>query len=216
MATNITDTVLELLITPTVRWIVVIANIIMVAFAYNQEVVRYSTIHGFMGIPYNWQMYILVLLSVFGSFITFLGLWLTIPFTTYFPKYWYIPIFILLLAYYLQNTIDLQPVSGGDFSPPPTHILPKKYRIIIVWCLLILDIIIFTQYYVYFGVFDYGKNTYLHRYISERFGGWYDGKKFAFLSEWLGLFYVALDLHNIYQQSTFEACTYKLPQSWNF
>jgi hypothetical protein len=186
--------------------------------AYNQEIVRFSTITAFTGLPYNWHMFIILLLGVFGSFLVFMGLWLTIPFTDGLPFYWYIPLFILLLAYYLQNTIDLKPINKiqDDFIPPPTYILPKKYRIAIVWGVLILDLLIFIQYYIYFGVFDYSKDTYLHRYLLERFGGWYDGHKIAFLIEWLGLIYIISDSYNIYLQTTFEPCKYNLPISWKF
>ena len=208
---------LNFLINPAIRWIVFVLNVIMIAIGYNQEIVRYSTLKGFTGLPYNWNMYMIVVLGVIGSFITFMGMWYTIPFTTALPHYWYIPLFILLLAYYLQNTIDLKPVEASDkFAPPPTNILPKKYRILITYIILILDLIIFIQYYIYFGVFDYGKTTYLHYYLLERFGGWYDGRKLTFLIEWLGLAYVLSDTYNIYLQKTFEACKYKLPASWNF
>lgn len=216
---------LNFIINPVVRWVIFLLNVVFVMFAYNQEIVRFSVIKGISGLPFNWQMFCILLLGVFGSFLTFIGLWLTIPFTEGLPFYWYIPIFIILLAYYLQNTIDLKPIENNtkcndktneNFNPPPTYILPKKYRIALVYIILILDIIIFTQYYIYFGVFDYSKNTYLHRYLLERFGGWYDGHKLAFLAEWLGVFYVISDTYNIYLQTTFEACKYKLPSSWNF
>lgn len=214
----ILDGILNLLITPAFRWTVFFINIIMIMFAYNQEVVRYSVHTGFTELPFNWQMFVILLLGVFGSFLTFLGLWYTIPFTDSLPTYWFIPLFILLLAYYLQTTIDLKPVDKvtDKFEPPPTHILPQKYRIAIVYFILFLDMLIFIQYYLYFGIFDYGKDTVLHRYLLERFGGWYDGHKLAFIIEWLGVGYVISDCYNIYLQSTFEACKYGLPPSWNF
>lgn len=209
---------LNFLIIPVFRWSVFFLNIILIAFAYNQEIVRYSVNKGFTGLPFNWQMYSIVLLGIFGSFLTFMGLWYTIPFTEGLPEFWYIPVFILLLAYYLQNTIELKPVNRqtDNFEPPPTHLLPKKYRNAIVWIILLLDIIIFVQCYIYFGVFDYSKDTVLHRYLLERFGGWYDGRKLSFLVELLGIGYVISDMYNIYLQTTFEACHYKLPNSWNF
>ena len=215
---SIVNYFLNFLITPAFRWAVFFLNVALVMFAYNQEIVRYSLNIGFTGLPFNWQMFCIIMFSVLGSFLTFLGLWYTIPFASGLPEFWYIPIFILLLAYYLQNTIDLQPVTKetDQFDPPPTHILPKKYRIAIVYGILLLDIIIFLQYYIYFGVFDYSKDTVLHRYLLERFGGWYDGHKMAFLIEWLGMGYVLSDCYNIYLQKTFEACHYKLPSSWNF
>ena len=210
--------ILNFLITPAFRWLIFFINIILVIVAYNQEIVRYSIVKGRTGLPMNWQMFCCLLIGVFGSFLTFMGLWYTIPFTNSLPEFWYIPIFILLLAYYLQNTIDLKTVSNenDNFQPPPTHILPKKYRIVIVWLILLLDMIIFIQYYIYFGVFDYSKDTVLHRFLLERFGGWYDGNKLAFLTEILGIGYVISDCYNIYLQKTFEPCHYKLPSSWNF
>ena len=209
---------LDFIITPAFRWFVFILNVCLIMFAYNQDIVRYSILNGFTGLQFNWQMYIILTLGVFGSFLTFMGLWYTIPFTSNLPEFWFIPIFILLLAYYLQNTIDLKTVNNenDNFQPPPTHILPKKYRIVIVWLILLLDMIIFIQYYIYFGVFDYSKDTVLHRFLLERFGGWYDGNKLAFLTEILGIGYVISDCYNIYLQKTFEPCHYKLPSSWNF
>jgi hypothetical protein len=218
---NIWEIGLNLLITPSIRWLVYILNVIMVIIAYNQEIVRYSEHSGFTGLPFNWQMFVIVLAGVFGSFLTFMGLWLTIPFMSGLPFYWYIPIFILLCCYYLQNTMDLKAISasggnGDEFVAPPTYLLPRKYRMAIVYLVLILDIIIFIQYYIYFGVFDYSKDTYLHRYLLERFGGWYDGRKLHFVIEWLGIGYIVSDLYNIYLQTSFEACKYGLPVSWNF
>ena len=216
----IIESFLNFLITPLIRWLVLILNICLIMFAYSQEIVRYSNVKAFTGLPYNWNMFIFVIAGVFGTFLTFLGLWFTIPFTDNLPTYWYIPLFILLIAYYLQSTIDLKPVNNteklGEFDPPPTHIMPKKYRILLVYMILILDLLIFVQFYIYFGIFDYSKNTILHRYFLERFGGWYDGHKLAFIIEWIGLGYVINDSYNIYLQKTFEACKYNLPASWNF
>lgn len=208
---------LNLLIHPVVRWVVFLLNIITIGFAYQQEITRYSTTKGFTGLQYNWHFFIILLTGVFGSFLAFLGLWYTIPFTDILPQYWFIPIFIILIAYYTQITIDTKTIKPTDeFTPPPSNILPKKYRVLITYITLILDLLMFLQFYIYFGVFDYSKNTILHRFLLERFGGWYDGNKLAYLTEWLGLLYVSQDIYSIWIQKTFSACEYKLPLSWNF
>ncbi len=213
---------LDFLITPFIRWLMFFVMIGALIFAYQQEITRYSKVTGFTGLNMNWQMYVFSVIGIFGSFITFMGLWLTIPFSDSLPKYWYIPIFILMLAYYTQITMDIEPIStdeidnANNFVAPPTHIFPQKYRLLINYLILIIDLIVFIQFYIYFGVFDYSKNTYLHRYLLERFGGWYDGHKLAYITEWLGLAYVLNDFYNIYISKYFNACEYKLPLSWNF
>jgi hypothetical protein len=217
----IIENFLNFLITPFIRWIMYFLMIIILLYSYQIEITRYSKEIGFTGLNMNWQMYVLSMIGVFGSFITFMGLWLTIPFSDSLPKYWYIPIFILMIAYYTQITIDTKPISTDDegtenFTSPPKNVLPQKYRLLIHYIILIVDIIVFVQFYIYFGVFDYSKNTYLHRYLLERFGGWYDGHKLAYLTEWLGLAYVLNDFYYIFISKTFEACEYKLPLSWNF
>ena len=66
------------------------------------------------------------------------------------------------------------------------------------------------------GIVDYTKNTILHRYLLERFGGWYDGNKLAYFVGWLGFMYVSNDIYNLWISMYFNACEYKLPSSWDF
>ena len=72
------------------------------------------------------------------------------------------------------------------------------------------------QQYIYFGIADLSKKTVLSRYVLERFGGWYAGNKLDYLYEWTGSFDIFIAFYILYLQSTFQACEYGLPPSWNF
>jgi hypothetical protein len=72
------------------------------------------------------------------------------------------------------------------------------------------------QTYVYFGIADLSKKTIISRYVLERFGGWYEGNKLDYLYEWAGLFDIVTAIYILYLQTTFQACEYGLPSSWNF
>ena len=113
--------------------------------------------------------------------------------------YPYIYLFIILIAIITQITIDSpQIVDDGSFNPPPPYLLPYKYRILITYLSLIVNIMIMIQIYIYFGISDYTKRTILSRYFLERFGGWYIGNKLDFLYEWSGFVDVFIGIYILY------------------
>lgn len=207
----------EFLITPAFRWILLFLSTIINIMLYVNEPMRFSFQKSFLGISYKWELYIIQIISFIAIFLTFLGMWITIPFTTILPDYWYLPVFIIFIAIVTQITISSPQISDdGSFNPPPTYLLPLKYRIILSYAAFIIDIIIFAQVFIYFGIADYTKKTVISRYILERFGGWYAGNKLDFIFEWLGIVDLIIRSYVLHLQFYFTACEYSLPQSWNF
>jgi len=209
----------EFLITPAFRWFILIIRIFFSITLYINEPQRFSKVKAFDGLSYKWHLYILAMISGFTVFLTFLNMWLTIPFmdTSTITEYWYIPLFILYFAIITQITISSPQISNdGTFNPPPTYMFPLKWRMIITYVEFILDTLLFLQFYIYFGISDYSKKTVLSRYILERFGGWYPGNKLDFIFDWSGLFDMTYRIYILYLQDTFTACQYDLPNSWNF
>jgi hypothetical protein len=192
-------------------------RLIVSIILYINEPQRFSYVTAIDGLSYKWHLYILAMISMIATFLTFLGMWLTIPFTDKLPEYWYIPIFFIILAIVTQITISSDQVENdGSLNPPPQYLLPHKYRMIFAYLAFILDIIIFAQIFIYFGVADYSKRTILSRFILERFGGWYPGNKLDFIFDWLGVLELVYRIYIIYLQNTYTACAYGLPESWNF
>ncbi len=209
----------EFLLTPGFRWFIFLIKIIITILLYLNEPQRFSFVKAFDGLSYKWHLYILAMIAVFSTFLTFLGMWSTIPFmdTTTISEYWYIPLFILYFAIITQITISSPQITNdGTFNPPPTYMLPLKYRMMLSYASLIFDIILFAQFYIYLGISDYSKRTIMSRYILERFGGWYPGNRLDFLYEWTGILDVIYRIYILYLQNTFTACFYNLPTSWNF
>ena len=207
----------EFLLTPAFRWIILLVRFIISLLLYLNEPHRFSYVTAIFGISYKWYLYILAMFSAVASFLTFIGMWLTIPFTTSLSEYWYIPVFIIYIALITQITISSDQVEDdGSLNPPPLYMLPLKYRMVLACLAFVLDIVIFAQIFIYFGIADYTKRTILSRYILERFGGWYPGNKLDFLFDWLGVCELIYRSYIIYLQYTFTACAYGLPQSWNF
>lgn len=209
----------EFLLTPSFRWFILLIRIITSIILYSNEPQRFSTVKAFDGLSYKWHLYILAMISIFSTFLTFLGMWATIPFmdTTSISEYWYVPLVILFFAIITQITISSPQIKNdGTFNPPPVYMLPLKYRMMLSYVSFIIDIILFAQFYIYLGISDYSKRTIMSRYILERFGGWYKGNRLDFIYEWLGIFDVIYRIYILYLQNTFTACQYNLPDSWNF
>jgi hypothetical protein len=201
---------------PNIRWFFFLLVICFTVFLFIQEPVRFSGVHSKVGLPMKWHYYILAVLNAFNYVFTFLALWYTIPFTTKFPGYWYLPIFILILLIYTQYTISSRiVVDDGTFNSPPQYLLPKKYRLFFHYVILTLDIIIFIQFMLASGNINIEVKTYLDKYVFGKFGGFIPGNKLNFVVSWLALLGLANDIYNIYMQTGFVACKYNLPASWN-
>ena len=206
----------EFIVTPIFRWILLFLGIILTFIQYLNSPQRFSYTKANFCIPFIWYMYILCMFNIFTSSMTTIGQWSTIPFTDKLPEYWYLYIFILCFAILTQITVDSpQYAYDGSFSPPPSYMLPQKYRVIIAYFSLIVDILLMVQVYIYFGVADVNKKTLLSKYFLERFGGWISGNKLDFIFDWSGIIDVLIKLYILTLQTNFYACEYGLPPSWN-
>ena len=206
----------DFLTTPLLRWIFIALAFFFTILQYLNEPQRFSYKKAFTGLSYKWHLYIVALLGATTFALTLLGLWVTIPFTDKLPDFWYIYLFIIYLAILTQITVDSPQIKDdGSFNPPPTYMFPHKYRVMLTYASVIIDVVILLQMYLYFGVVDTEKKTLLSRYFLERFGGWYEGNKLDFLFEWAGIIDIVFKLYILYLQTNFTACAYGLPPSWN-
>jgi hypothetical protein len=215
---NILKTLSNLLINNAFRWIIMGALIVLTILSYIQEPIRFSGKISRFGLTYKLQYFILICVTMFIYVFSFLGLELTIPFSKNLPSYWYIPIIIIVFAIITDITFNTDIVTNknNNLEPPPSYLLPKKYRIIIFYLIIIFDILAFVQQFIYSGISVEFKTTVLHQFFLNRFGGFKPGNVLAFIVSWLGIFSLGIDYYNISNQLAFTACNYNLPDSWNF
>jgi hypothetical protein len=208
----------SLLTNATLRWLFWLTVTIFNFYAFIQDPIRFSNNSTFFGIPNKWFIYVARMLTFALDIITFLGLWFTIPFATNIPFYWFIPFIIVGYAIISQYTIDSPTYSNKDdtFSPPPDYLWSLKSRVILFAAILVLNVVIFTQFYIASGIKDLYDNTVLHRFILQRFGGFYSGNYLAFFAAWFGVTSFIFDYEMLECQYYFKACEYNLPNSWNF
>ena len=206
----------DFIITPIIRWILLLLGIIFTLIQYVNSPQRYSYKTAEFGLSFKWYIYVLSMFNLFTSTLTTIGQWATIPFTDMLPDYWYIYIFVLCIAIITQITIDTpQIIDDGSFNPPPTYLFPQKYRVMIAYISVIIDTLLMIQIYIYNGIVDSSKKTLLSYYVLERFGGWIEGNKLDFLFEWSGMIDVFIKIYILLLQKNFSACDYGLPASWN-
>ena len=206
----------DFLITPLFRWITLLLTIILIILQYLNQPQRFSYTISFLGLSYKWTLYIIAICGAITSILLFFSLWLEIPFTTSLPDYWYLYLFVLYLALITQiNNDSMQYTDDGSFNPPPSYMMPQRYRVILAYATLILDFLLMLQLYLYFGISDMTKNTAFSKYILERFGGWYPGNKMDFIFDWIGIISVIVKIYLLLLQTGFQACNYGLPVSWN-
>jgi len=207
----------EFITTPIFRWIFLFLATALNIIKYFNEPQRFSYKVAFTGLSYKWHLYLIAVISCINYGLGTIGLWAQIPFTQYLPDNWYIYLFILSMAIITQITVSSEKiVDDGSFNPPPTYLLPDKYRIMLTYTALVIDFVVLLQAYIYFGIADISKKTILSRYFLERYGGWYIGNKMDFLYEWSGVFDTIIGIYILYLQYNFRACEYGLPASWNF
>ena len=207
----------EFIITPLFRWICLGVSIIIDIVKYINEPQRFSFKKSFEGITYKWHLYIIAIISMTSYCLTTIEMWFTIPFTKYLPDYWYIYLFIIALAILTQITVNSPQIEDdGNFNPPPSYMLPQKYRVLIAYISVVITIVVMIQSYIYYGISDYSKKTVLSRYFTERFGGWYEGNRLEFIHNWSGAIHIIITIYILYLQNNFQACNYNLPVSWNF
>ena len=206
----------EFLITPLFRWIVLFLSTILSIAQYLNSPQRFSYTIAPSGLSYKWHLYVLAVFSGITTMLTYIGLWTDIPFTNYLPDYWYLYVFILYLAIITQITVDSKQYSNdGTFNPPPSYLLPQEYRVLLAYISFVLDTLVMIQLYIYFGIADNTKKTILSTYFLERFGGWTAGRKLDFIFDWSGLIDTSIKIYFIFLQTSFYACDYNLPTSWN-
>ncbi len=214
--TGILHQIGEFIITPLFRWFTLLLTIILTTLQYLNEPQRYSYSLAFSGLSYKWHLYIIAIYSGISTILTVFGLWIQIPFTSSLPDYWFLYLFVLYLALITQITIDSPQIADdGSFNPPPSYMLPQKFRVVLSYITMFVDFLIMVQLYIYFGISDITKKTAISRYVLERFGGWYPGNKFDFIFDWSGIIDTVLKIYLLSLQSGFQACIYGLPLSWN-
>ena len=208
----------DFITTPILRWTMLALSAIINFIKYLNEPQRYSTYKAFTGMKYKWHMFIITIMSAISYTFIAISLWLNIPFKEYFPlpDNWYVYFFIIYIAIITQITIDSPEVlDNGSFNPPPVYMLSDKYRVMLAYASLVINIVVMIQTYIYFGIADLSKKTIVSRYVLERFGGWYTGNKLDYIYDWSGLLDIGISVYVLYLQTTFQACEYGLPPSWN-
>lgn len=207
----------EFITTPSFRWLFLFLSIVLNIIKYLNEPQRFSYKKAIDGLSYKWHMFLIALISCVSYCLMAIGLWHTVPFTDLLPNYWYIYLFIICLAIITQITLDSPQVADdGSFQPPPPYMFSERYRIMLTYASLVINILVMIQTFIYFGIADYSKKTALSRYFLERYGGWYAGNKLDFIYEWSGIIDIFIAFYVLYLQYTFKACKYGLPASWNF
>ena len=211
------NAITSLLISEPLRWILWVCVLVLNFLSYHQNLIRFSGEKSMFGISNYWYMYV----SSIGTFsldlLTLLGLWLTIPFTYHLPKYWFISIAIIGFGIltHIHNTSKIIKKEDEIFNSPPAYILPRKYRIYIYILILILDVIIFLQFYISSGINDYTKTRIIDILFFERFGS-ITKNKVNFIMSWLGIIGLFFDWLVIKLQLNYNACEYNQPNTLNF
>jgi hypothetical protein len=209
---------IDILTNETFRWILLGLTISITIFAYFQEPIKYSKKKTYMGLSNKINLFVLICITLFLYFFNILGLEFTIPFSKNMPFMWYITLIIIIYSLIIDITINTRVVTNDNenLNPPPSYILPKKYRLIIYYLIIIFDVIIFIQALLYSGINPQFKKTILHQFFLNRFGGFTPKNVLTFIISWLGLIGIFLDAYMINNQHNFSACKYGLPESWDF
>jgi hypothetical protein len=209
----------DFITTPVLRWVMLGLSVILSIIRYINEPQRFSKYRAFTGLTYKWHLYIIAIITTINFTFSAMDLWINIPFKEFIPlpDNWYVYLFIIILAIITQITVDSpEIIDDGSFNPPPAYMQPQKYRVLIAYASLVINIVVMIQTYVYFGIADLSKKTIFSRYVLERFGGWYAGNKLAYIYDWTGLIDIIIAIYVLYLHTNFQSCEYGLPPSWNF
>lgn len=212
------QTFTDIILNTNFRWIVLGITIILTIIAYIQEPIRFSKKKSPFGIGYKTHYFVLICITLFIYVFNVLTLEFTVPFSKNMPYLWYVPLIIIAYSIILDITSNSKTVDDkeGDFNPPPKYMLPRKYRLLILYFILGLDIITFIQGMLYAGVNIQFKTTLLHQFFLNRFGGFKPGNMLIFIISWLGIVGLLIDAYVINNHAKFNACEFGLPESWNF
>ena len=213
MSNSILDTITQILLNPVLRWSLFITVTILNFIGYIQDPFRISTMKCYFTSCKNFSF-----VAQIGTFtldvLTFLALYLPIKEKFNLPDYWYLPFVILGYAIIAQITIDskLYEVNDSDeFMPPPTSLWPKYRRVILFSAILIIDIIIFIQFFLDSN--DKFKGDKVIDFILLNRFGTFTKDNISFYMGWLGILGVIADYISLNFQRDYEACLYNHPNS---
>ena len=207
----------KFLLNKTIRWFCFFAVLVLTVVVYTQEPTRFSGNKSFLGITYRLHIFITFSITIFLYMFTFLGLYVTIPFSKNMPDMWYVPMFVLTYAIILQfhsMSSIINKDEDGELQPMPEYMLSRNYRYIFYYLIVIFDILIFIQFLYFSGITSTNKSTILDDFILNKFGGFVKGNKLNFIVSWLSIFGLLLDFYMVYLQLTFRPCNYNLPNNW--
>lgn len=214
---------MEFFINPKLRWILFFMVFVLNFIAFYQDPPRFTSNQKcYFNSSCRWFSYLAGLTTFSLDIITFMGLWFTIgPKIDWLPTYWFAPLIVIGYAIITQITIDTPNYSDADEEAPktpPMSLWPQKWRIILYTTILLLDAIIFIQFYIDNGIHKYslGKYSVSDYIFKSRFGGYAPKNEVQFIFSWLGILGVFIDILALYFVVTFQGCQYGLPNTWNF
>jgi hypothetical protein len=218
---NILNNIKSLLLNNGLRWTLFVVVLTLNFVAFIQDPIRLSSVNC-LNLPCKWFGYIAGMGTFTMDCLTFIGLWLTIPFTYSLPELWFIPFMLIGYAIITQITLDSKIYTKGEnaetesLNPPPNYLLPQKRRKLIYMTILVIDIIIFLQFYLASGLQKLsGKARLIDIVFLNRFGG-YTGNEISFIIAWIGVIGILFDYIAYNLSSGYTPCKYDQSISWNF
>lgn len=210
----------NILLNNSIRWILFICVLILNFIAFIQDPIRLSSGKCIGGLPCKWFGYLAGMGTFTMDCLTFIGLWLTIPFTSGLSDYWFIPFILIGYAIITEITLNSNIYKKDEYDgednldPPPNYLLSINKRKIIYGLILIIDIIIFFQFYLASGLKKLSGNVKMIDILFlNRFGG-YNGNEISFIMAWVGSLGIVMDIIAYNMCSNYIPCKYNQPISW--
>jgi hypothetical protein len=218
---NIWKNIESVLLNNTLRWVLFLIVLILNFVAFVQDPIRLCKVDCF-GIPCKWFGYLAGMGTYTMDCLTFIGLWLTIPFTIALPEYWFIPFIIIGYTIITQITVSSKTYGkdgekeSSTLNPPPGYLWSKNKRVIIYSLILIFDTIIFLQFYLASNTTKLTGNVRLLDVLFlNKFGG-YSGNEISFIMAWIGVIGLLFDIIAYRLSSSYYSCKYDHPISWDY
>ena len=224
------DKITKIFLDNTLRWIIVAAVIILNFITYFQNPTKYAKNGICLGIPCKWSNYLTTFINFTIDILIVMALWFTIPFSSSLPSYWLIPFVVIGYTILTDTAIGTKQVepkqvetkqieteqveNNEELNPPPEHMKPKKGRLSFHRTIILLDIIILAQFYLYATKHELISKTIFYGFIKQLFSGLGE-KAIQMVVVWVGLLNIILDYYLMRQSASFQACKYDLPKSWN-
>ena len=196
---NIIETINKLLISDIFRIGLLFTLVILTLYAYYIEPLKHSGKVSYLNLNLKTKILITTLISTTTYCVSIVGLVYTLNLTKNISFIWILILCILIFGIVLHFN-DISPIINKDneqFKSPPKNIISIRYRLLIYYFLIILDILKFYQDYLYYGKNSTYKTTILHQYILNRFGGY--GSGIDFWLGWLGIFGILIDYYKRYR-----------------